>query len=104
MRLDIPCSDSTALSSYRRDKLKKETIDISALVQHSVRSLQYKAKEKNQELQADLPGEAIYTNADKEKISRVLDNLISNAIKFSRENGKISVMVKRSRPVCPLPE
>src|SRR6478735_1776851 len=41
----------------------------------------------------DLPNEAIYVAIDQDKITQVLDNIISNAIKYSPEGGTITFSI-----------
>jgi signal transduction histidine kinase len=76
-------------------KLKKQSTDINALVNNSIELLQYKAAEKHQEIvfETETPGEDAFVN--KEKIGRVVNNLISNAIKFSPPHKKIYVTTSK---------
>ena len=85
------------LEVARNDKstLKKAPTDMSGLVKDSVAALKYKADEKEQQLvyQAD---EQVGTLAvDKEKMARVINNLMTNAIKFSPKGGRIEVMTAK---------
>ena len=48
------------------------------------------AKKKDIDFVADLPG-TIYMNFDKEKMQRIVSNLLSNAFKFTSEHGRICV-------------
>jgi two-component system, OmpR family, sensor histidine kinase VicK len=41
-----------------------------------------------------LPNEALYVDMDEDKMTQVLDNIISNAIKYSPEGGQITFRVK----------
>jgi len=43
---------------------------------------------------------SVYTRVNKEKIQRVMDNLISNAIKFSISGNKIEVLLKQENGKC----
>ncbi|MCC3868635.1 sensor histidine kinase [Terrisporobacter mayombei] len=52
------------------------------------------ANEKDIEVLFDTDAEEIITSIDKEKIERVILNILSNAIKFTNENGKIEVRIK----------
>ncbi|HLR61230.1 MAG TPA: cell wall metabolism sensor histidine kinase WalK [Lentibacillus sp.] len=49
------------------------------------------------ELQRDLPNEKLYVWIDKDKMNQVLDNLISNAIKYSPEGGTIRFKAARQK-------
>jgi len=65
-----------------------EPTNLSCLLTDIEKEWQLKLKETRQllVLKAD---ESIQANLDAEKFKRVLDNLISNAVKFTRENGSI---------------
>ncbi|WP_375585877.1 sensor histidine kinase [Cyclobacterium xiamenense] len=41
-----------------------------------------------------VPEESYFTHADREKIFRVLQNLISNAIKYNKEKGEVTIQLK----------
>ena len=47
------------------------------------------------ELEARLPSVPAMVMADANRISQVLDNVVSNAIKFSKPGGKVSIEVRR---------
>jgi signal transduction histidine kinase len=47
------------------------------------------------ELELDLPSSGIIVEADREKLSQVLLNLVDNAVKFSPEGGRISISARR---------
>ena len=68
--------------SYRSEEMKKDVIDIQALLKECVEQLKFKADEKQQKIELEI-GARILILGDKEKIWRVLSNLIVNAIKFS---------------------
>jgi signal transduction histidine kinase len=59
-------------------------------MQQTVLLLAYRASEKRQRLIADDAKQPLI-QADKEKLARVLDNLVVNAIKFSPENTSIEL-------------
>jgi signal transduction histidine kinase len=59
------------------------------LLQYCVDLLKFKAESKKQDIH--LQADEITLEIDREKIWRVLSNLISNAIKFSPENSIIEV-------------
>jgi signal transduction histidine kinase len=69
----------------------KETIDADKLVNDTVELLRMKAAEKKQTFNLQLNGEAKLFTADREKMNRVINNLLINAIKFSHDNKQITV-------------
>jgi len=74
----------------------KQNLDLKALLQDSVELLQFKANEKNQQIIFEADDEPIMTDVNHEKIWRVFNNLIVNAIKFSYESGTIKTGIKVS--------
>ncbi|MCQ2957607.1 MAG: cell wall metabolism sensor histidine kinase WalK [Candidatus Gastranaerophilales bacterium] len=72
-------------------KLEKGFLDIKPILENTVNSMKVLAQEKNITfsiiIEPDLP--KLYINQD--SIERVIKNLISNAVKYSRDNGKIKV-------------
>ena len=74
--------------------MAKQQLDIKALLHDSVELLQFKANEKKQKIVFESNGSPIITNINHEKIWRVFNNLIVNAIKFSYEGGLIYASIK----------
>jgi two-component system sensor histidine kinase VicK len=74
-----------------KTELNKELVEINTLVNNSVEILGFRAAEKNQKIITELllkPQEVLLS---REKIWRVISNLISNAIKFSPDGSTIGV-------------
>ncbi|MES2064772.1 MAG: tetratricopeptide repeat-containing sensor histidine kinase [Bacteroidota bacterium] len=68
-----------------------QPVDVKALLHDSVKLLQFKANEKNQQIIFENDERHIIANVSQEKIWRVFNNLIVNAIKFSYNGGQIGV-------------
>lgn len=73
------------------DKLIKENTNLKTLIETVCSSLELDAKQKNIEISYNLDN--IYIDIDKNKISQVLINIISNAIKYTNNNGSIYIKV-----------
>jgi len=73
--------------------LNKEIVEINSLLSHSVELLRFKAKEKGQVIKLELLDKAVELFISREKIWRVISNLISNAIKFSPNAAVIDVKI-----------
>ena len=87
-------SELLEVTNDGKSTLKKELVDINTLTGKSVDLLRFKASEKNQQIDLQVlqqPGELLIS---REKIGRVLGNLITNAIKFSPRGGVISVCIR----------
>lgn len=70
-------------------KLAKERSDLFEILDNCTYLLNFQAAEKSQRI--TLKGNPVQLFINKEKIRRVIINLVSNAIKFSFENASISV-------------
>ncbi|WP_461450146.1 sensor histidine kinase [Mucilaginibacter sp.] len=71
--------------------LEKEELDINALLNDSVELMQFRANNKTQQLNMKSENNPILIKANYEKIWRVINNLIINAIKFSYSNSEINI-------------
>ncbi|MBT2566123.1 HAMP domain-containing histidine kinase [Arthrobacter sp. ISL-85] len=67
-----------------------DAVDVAELVRSSVSSAQPRAAAAGVELRADAP-EQMEARVDSARISQVLDNLVSNAIKYSPDGGEVVV-------------
>ena len=79
-----------------QDVLQKQWIDINVLVTSSVELLRFKASEKNQQITLTVLEKTENVLISREKIWRVVSNLISNAIKFSPVGEEIEVKVVKN--------
>ena len=70
--------------------------DIIGFIKGIVFSFESLAEIKQINYQAHFPNQAINTNFDKDKLEKVLTNLIGNAFKFTPEEGEISINVHLS--------
>lgn len=84
--------------NYRPEEMKMEKIDMRLLLHECVDQLKFKAEEKEQQLELEVEDDAV-VSADREKLQRVISNLIVNAIKFSKLNAvvKIKMIVRQDR-------
>ena len=53
------------------------------------------ADDRGIRLHVDIPTEAVYAMADPQRLAQVLINLVSNAIKYNREDGDVVISVHR---------
>jgi len=87
---DLTASASTTLNVH-----PKRT-DLASLVETSLSSAQASALRSHVEIAADVPS-PLWAYADPLRIGQVLDNLVSNAIKYSPDGGKVSISAQADR-------
>ena len=71
------------------------SVDVGALARDVTRSLQPIAEERGVDLVVDA-GSAVEAFADAEKLRKVMENLVGNALKFTDRGGTVSIAVARS--------
>ncbi|MBT2217257.1 cell wall metabolism sensor histidine kinase WalK [Virgibacillus dakarensis] len=76
--------------------LHKEKTDFMAYIHHIIDRFEMNAYE-GIELRRELPEGQYYVWMDKDKMTQVLDNIISNAIKYSPEGGIIRIGIEKQR-------
>ncbi|MFC1677332.1 ATP-binding protein [Planctomycetota bacterium] len=75
-------------------KVKRELVDISAVIQRVSTVLEPLAQKKNIQLKTNTENELPELNADASKIESVIINLANNAIKFTPEQGEVAIDIK----------
>lgn len=86
------------LSESKELKLNLMPVSVNKLLATSVTTLEILAKRKNIELvfQEEKTETDFYVLADFEKLIQVVNNLISNAVKFTYPGGKVEVFSKKT--------
>ncbi len=89
--------DLLQLSKLDYDKMEwnMKSLSILNILRDCVVKMEMAAKQKNQSLSFEAIGELCEINGDKDRIEQVIINIISNAIKYTPENGSIKVTAKR---------
>ncbi len=70
-----------------------EEVSLKEIVKNIVSRMQLEAGQKNQKLESFVIGDIPKINADKDRLEQVIVNLISNALKYTPDNGQITVYV-----------
>jgi signal transduction histidine kinase len=79
-------------SSKQAIDLEKEYTDLNALLKSCINMLRFRASQKNLKLTLEQQHKgAVDVFANKEKMMRVINNIVTNAIKFTPEGGMITV-------------
>ena len=72
----------------------KEKFDVTNHIKGIVKSLEYKMKEK--QANVEVIGPTVYIEADKDKLSQVLINIISNSLKYIDIGGTIKIDISEN--------
>jgi signal transduction histidine kinase len=86
----------TAQLRAGRLEMRKTTTDLVEIARQAVESAQAHASHKTLQLRLTAPPDPIEIDADATRLAQALDNLISNAIKFTPENGKVDVALSQN--------
>lgn len=86
---------------YNNVQWDMQSVDIRALLKDCAQKLSMYIREKNQRIRIDENDEPAYVYGDRNKLEQVFINLISNAVKYTPNEGQISLSVKISgESVC----
>lgn len=95
--LDVLVQDLLTLNQMESGVIKFtfSEFDLKDLVSEVIEQLEHKASKRNVSIQLEFEaGKNYRTLADKEKIYRVCQNLIFNAVKYNNEGGEVKVNLK----------
>jgi two-component system phosphate regulon sensor histidine kinase PhoR len=74
-----------------QEKTQYEEFDLYQTIESIVENLKLQAKSKN--VTIDVSGAHIQIHSSAELIRQIVLNLVDNAIKYNKENGKVSIMI-----------
>lgn len=77
--------------------LEKQEVCINELLEQLIEELVPQAEEHGLTFVKKFPEERTYAAIDSDKMVRVFDNLLMNAIKYSKDDGEIKVSLQRQR-------
>ncbi|MHC4113846.1 MAG: ATP-binding protein [Planctomycetota bacterium] len=75
-------------------KIEREFVNIETVIEKVLTALKPLAEKKNIQLETNIPDKLPQLQADESKIESVVINLVNNAIKFTPENGRVSVSIE----------
>jgi PAS domain S-box-containing protein len=84
--------DTSRITSGRL-KLRKERVAVDTLIQSAVESVRHLIDAKRHSLQVSLPGSPLVLEADPLRVLQILNNLLTNAAKYTDPGGTIRVQV-----------
>jgi two-component system sensor histidine kinase VicK len=86
--------DVLLLGALDAAQLKLQSTDIGALLERRLAAHQLAAHEKGLTLTLDLPPQSMQANLNADAFGRVIDNLVSNAFKFTPAGGTVRVKLR----------
>ncbi|MHC3130294.1 MAG: PAS domain S-box protein [Candidatus Bathyarchaeota archaeon] len=86
--------DVSRIQSGRGFKMKKGPIELGEIIRENVDL--FKSHTDRHSFKVNISPDLGSVEADKDRIDQVMENLISNAIKFSPQGGKITVSVEQT--------
>ena len=97
LRLSQLVGDLMTISRLESSQAGEEftRINFADLARQAARAGQVTAEEKGQDLDAELPDTEVMVWGDRQNLSQLLDNLIDNAIKYTPNDGSITVKVSK---------
>ena len=72
-------------------ELNKDSVDLKKLLSDGVQDIRGLADEKNIDVQLSLPSKMEPISADRDKLAVVINNLLGNAVKYTKSGGDIVV-------------
>ena len=92
-RLNILISDLLDIAKIETGKLKMNLapVNMKQILEDVVRRFEGEASKKGIKIISENPENAKEVMADRERIDQVIDNLVSNAIKFTSDNGSVTL-------------
>ena len=88
-------TDLLTLSRYdnNKNKTKKVQFDLGDLVKKCQEKLAIEIKKKNHDVKCFVTADVPLVYADKDDIERVILNILTNSIKYTKDNGEIKIYV-----------
>ncbi len=84
--------DMTALEAGKM-RIEPSYVDLNRLIDQSIRNTQIIASRKKINVSHDNSTPSYVVFADESRVIQVLDNLVSNAIKYTQEGGQVTISV-----------
>jgi signal transduction histidine kinase len=93
LKLDKNIDDLLALAELgiHKEAWTFEPIDLTKVVEFSCSTVKPLAEEHQIQMEVQLPPGPVWISGVEEKINQLFDNLLTNAIKYNRQGGKIGV-------------
>lgn len=81
----------------RDDHIMMAEVNLMNMIHHVIDRFEMSNKQENIQFKRKLPDETIAISGDRDKLVQLMDNMISNAVKYSPEGGVITIALKREK-------
>ncbi|MCW2784265.1 MAG: histidine kinase [Marmoricola sp.] len=88
--LTLVAMDESGLS------IRADVIDIETVVRDAVEAARPRAEEVDINLTLEIPGSPVQVDADRDRVGQAIDNVLSNALKFTPAGGSVRVRLQVS--------
>lgn len=97
-RMTLLVKDLLELSRFDSEQLtlNLEKIDLNLIIKKCISQLEVTAKNKGQKINFQSPKSQYVIKCDPYRINQVITNVISNSIKYSKENSVIDIEIQKS--------
>jgi signal transduction histidine kinase/CheY-like chemotaxis protein len=79
-------------------RLQKQVVELAPVVTHAIEVTRPLLKGRKQKLTVSLPPEPLYLTADPTRLTQILVNLLTNAAKYTDEEGQIQINAHTEGP------
>jgi two-component system, OmpR family, phosphate regulon sensor histidine kinase PhoR len=95
-RLERLINEILAFSKLENGKMKMEfeSVNLKSLIHETIANIQELATQKAIEINEIIPDNLPKAFADSERLEQVITNILDNAIKFTPENGRITITTR----------
>ncbi|MCC8985446.1 MAG: cell wall metabolism sensor histidine kinase WalK, partial [Nitrospira sp.] len=107
-RLNLILDDLLQLSQIESGQVlfRREPVELRALLERTVAVIKPLADKKHHTIELSLPDEYVVLEGDEERLVQVFINLLENAVKYTPDQGRISMSIRhaaQSRTASPRP-
>lgn len=89
-----------SMASHGELSLQLKPISLPKLAANIVQRATHKSTDRNIEIENQIPADLPPIQADEEKLSWVIGQLLDNAIKFTKPGGKVTISVSSNEPMA----
>ena len=107
-RLNLILDDLLQLSQIESGQVlfRREPVELRALLERTVAVIKPLADKKHHTIELSLPDDYVVVEGDEERLVQVFINLLENAVKYTPDQGRISMAIRQatqSRTASPRP-